>query len=70
MANKRIDDPSRSELTTLESGYKLLADSSTLGTKKVDLNKFVSTDKLVVLIETAYGELTPDADTFYFTYTA
>ena len=38
MASKRIDDATRPDLTTLESGYKLLADSTTGGTKKMDLN--------------------------------
>ena len=44
MANKRIDDVTRPDLTTLESGYKLLADSTTGGTKKMDLSVVKNVD--------------------------
>lgn len=44
MAIKRIDDATRPDLTTLESGYKLLADSTTGGTKKMDLSVVKNVD--------------------------
>ena len=44
MANKRIDDATRPDLTTLESGYKLLVDSTTGGTKKMDLSVVKNVD--------------------------
>lgn len=44
MANKRIDDVTRPDLTTLESGYKLLVDSTTGGTKKMDLSAVKNVD--------------------------
>lgn len=44
MATKRIDDDTRPDLTTLESGYKLLVDSTTGGTKKMDLSVVKNVD--------------------------
>lgn len=44
MATKRIDDATRPDLTTLESGYKLLVDSTTSGTKKMDLSVVKNVD--------------------------